>query len=306
MPELPEVETIRRGLQDTIVGRTIAQIEVRSAKSFTGMSEARPGSAQTLLPADLEGQTIEAMDRRGKLLIFNLVGPLCFTAHLRMTGQMIFREVGAEGADGAFDGFAGGHPNASMIGAMPDRSTRVIFTFADGSHLYFNDQRKFGFITVLRKADLPADDFIRRLGPEPLSEDFTWQTLRDAFVRHGGESVKAALLDQSTVAGLGNIYVDESLFRTRIRPDRLAGDVSTVKLKQLTQNIKDCLTIAIEAGGSTARNYVNALGIKGDYLDAYAHVYGRAGQPCHACGTLLKKTKVAGRGTVYCPHCQRR
>jgi formamidopyrimidine-DNA glycosylase len=292
MPELPEVETIKNGLNATIVGRAIQKVEVLSAKSFVNWNAE---SKKALI-----GATIEGMDRRGKLLIFNLEGPFCFTCHLRMTGQMVFREANAKSA---LDGFAGGHPNASLIGELPDRSTRVVFSFTDGSHLYFNDQRKFGFITVLRKEELPNDRFVQKLGPEPLSDAFDWQVLRAALSKHS-ECIQAALLDQATGAGLGNIYTDESLFLARINPKTPANALSVYKLKKLAQAIKDSLTLAIEAGGSTARNYVNVLGVKGDYLDAYANVYGRGGLPCHGCGRPLKKIKVAGRGTVYCPHCQ--
>jgi formamidopyrimidine-DNA glycosylase len=187
---------------------------------------------------------------------------------------------------------------------LPDRSTRVAFSFDDGSHLFFNDQRKFGWITALPTQAVDDLPFIAKLGPEPF-DPADFPEFRRRIERHGRTSIKAAILNQEILAGVGNIYADESLWTTRLHPARPVADVSARKLRELFTAAADVMTLSIDLGGSTDRNYIDAEGHKGSYL-GFAHVFRREGLACSRCGTTILKTRVAGRGTHYCPTCQRR
>jgi formamidopyrimidine-DNA glycosylase len=288
MPELPEVETVRLGLSAFLPGRTVARVEHNWDKSFP-ISET--DVAQFLL-----GATVTVVARRAKVLLIELDSKYTLVIHLKMTGQLVFR--GKQG-----EHFGAGHPSNSLIGELPDRSTRVIVTFTDGSNLFFNDQRKFGWIRLLPTAEVPQIDFFKKVGPEPLSTDFTWQVLRGRLQRRPNTNIKAALLDQTVIAGIGNIYADESLWGAKIHPQTVVRDLKDAKIKQLYEAMTAVLRLAIEKGGSTDRNYVNAEGKRGSYLH-FASVFRREGQPCPRCGTTIIKTRVAGRGTHLCPHCQ--
>jgi formamidopyrimidine-DNA glycosylase len=268
----------------------------------------------------LLGAGIIACDRRGKLLMLHLDNGFTILAHLRMTGQLIFRDTAnktgmracAARANGSptephsdDPDFGGGYPSRSLIGELPDRSTRAIISFADGSHLYFNDQRKFGYLKLVSTALLAEDDFLRRLGLEPLAANFDWRALRERLPMHSKRPIKALLLDQEIVAGIGNIYADESLFLAGIHPERTPSSLTVPAIKRLHAGIQDCLRQSIADGGSTARDYVDAEGLRGEYLDRHAQVYGRAGQPCPKCGRPISKIRIAGRGTHFCRHCQK-
>jgi len=287
MPELPEVETVRRGLYDLIIGREIKAVEHDTPKSF-------PNAA-----ADVEqfliGAKITDVRRRAKVLLIDLATEYTLVIHLKMTGQLVFRVAGIA--------FGAGHPNDSLIGELPDRSTRVTFTFADGSHLYFNDQRKFGWVRLMPTLEVPNIDFMKKVGPEPLEHDFTAEQFTERFARRAKSPIKAALLDQTVVAGVGNIYADESLWGAKIHPLTKVGDVTKNEFKKLYSELRDVMNLSIEKGGSTDRNYVNAEGKKGSYID-FARVFRREGKPCPRCGTTIIKFKAAGRGTHICPHCQ--
>ena len=295
MPELPEVEVIRRRLAAALPGLVISSVEVLEQRSFPGYSDSL---AQRLI-----GSQVVDVGRRGKLLLIFLrqadSTEIVLMAHLRMTGQLVFRSCKV--VDLAL---AGGYANRSLIGDLPDKSTRVVFGFSDGSQLFFNDQRKFGYFKLVDACDLDADDFLSRLGPEPLADGFDWKALR-LTLGGGTGSIKAALLDQNKLAGIGNIYADESLFHAGIDPRRTVASLKLADYKRLCTAICDCLNQSITDGGSTARNYVDALGLRGEYLDLHACVYGREGQPCPRCGRSIVKIRVAGRGTHVCEKCQR-
>lgn len=287
MPELPEVETVRRGLNGLIVGRSIAKVTHDTPKSFPNTS------------ADVNkfliGATITDVRRRAKVLLIDLSTEYTLVIHLKMTGQLVFRA-----ADVAF---GAGHPNDSLIGELPDRSTRVTIAFVDGSHLYFNDQRKFGWVRLLPTLEVPNIDFMKKVGPEPLEADFTAEQFNQRFMRCAKSPIKAALLDQTVVAGVGNIYADESLWGAKLHPLTKVGDVSSAEFALLYSELRDVMNLAIEKGGSTDRNYVNAEGKRGSYID-FARVFRREGKPCPRCGTTIVKFKAAGRGTHICPNCQ--
>lgn len=286
MPELPEVETVRRGLSQLIVGRRVAKVDHDTPKSFP--------NATADVQQFLVGATITGVRRRAKVLMIDLSTDYTLVIHLKMTGQMVFRGEAVFGA---------GHPNDSLIGALPDRSTRVTLTFEDESHLYFNDQRKFGWMRLLPTLEVPNIDFMKKVGPEPLDADFTPAQFSARFARRKRTSIKAALLDQTVIAGVGNIYADESLWGAKIHPQRLVSSLTSDEYHTLYDELREVMNLAIEKGGSTDKNYVNAEGKRGSYMD-FARVFRREGRPCPRCGTAIIKFKAAGRGTHICPHCQ--
>jgi formamidopyrimidine-DNA glycosylase len=213
-----------------------------------------------------------------------------------MTGQLVF--VGDDSRFGA------GHPNDSLISKLPDKTTRVTLVFSDGFKLFFNDQRKFGWVRLLPTIEVPNIDFMRKVGPEPLSQEFNAKEFVQRIRKRPNSAVKAAFLDQTVVAGVGNIYADESLWAAKIHPAERIKNISTRKLNKLFTGLRTILLLAIEKGGSTDRNYVDAQGKKGSYL-SLARVFRREGQPCFRCGTTIVKIRVAGRGTHICPRCQK-
>lgn len=288
MPELPEVETVRRGLARLIVGKTVATATcLDSPKSF-------PNNPHDV-KAFLLGATITAVHRRAKVLLLELSTGYTLVTHLKMTGQLVY--VGAER-------FGGGHPNDNLVNDLPGRFTRVVIEFTDGSHLYFNDLRKFGWMKLYPTAEVPNIDFMRRVGPEPLEDSFTAKEFIQRMRRRNNTTVKAAILDQTVLAGVGNIYADESLWGANIHPATRVKDVSDARLALLLEQIKYVMNLSLQHGGSTDKNYVDAEGNKGSYL-TFARVFRREGQTCPRCGTTIEKTRVAGRGTHICPVCQK-
>ena len=353
MPELPEVETVRRGLQELIVGKMVqSAVEIESPKSFPN-SEADVNEF-------LVGATITAVRRRAKVLLIDLDSGYTLVTHLKMTGQLVWvgkkdpkphsetaslrvparapapretraadvsevaqdssftsREVSFRGRKDSSEfiseqsggvspslRFGAGHPNESLVGVLPDRSTRVEIAFTDGSHLYFNDQRKFGWMKLFPSIEVPNIDFMKKVGPEPLEDDFTADILYERLQRRKNTTIKAAILDQTVLAGVGNIYADEGLWGAKIHPSTRVKDVSKEQISELWREIREVMNIAIEKGGSTDKNYVNAEGKRGSYMD-FARAFRREGLPCprHP-DVLIEKIRVAGRGTHICPVCQ--
>ncbi len=287
MPELPEVETVRIGLHALLPGKRVADVEFDWPKGFPNKTED--------VATHLVGARITAVSRRAKVLLVELDSGYSLVIHLKMTGQLVFRGQGHR--------FGAGHPNASLVGDLPDRSTRVTFTFDDGSKLFFNDQRKFGWALLLPTVEVPAIDFFQKVGPEPLAEDFTAQDFTARLRRRSRSGVKAVLLDQTVVAGIGNIYADESLWAAKIHPLIRVSSLSDGQLHMLYEGLVKVLRLSIEKGGSTDRNYVDAEGRRGSYL-TFANVFRREGKLCPRCGATIIKLRVAGRGTHICPVCQ--
>lgn len=286
MPELPEVETVRRGLTSLIIGKVVT---AESHDTEKGFPNAPDDVKQFLI-----GATITDVKRRAKVLMIDLSTGYSLLIHLKMTGQLVF--VGETR-------FGAGHPNDSLINALPDKSTRVELTFKDGSKLFFNDQRKFGWMRLMPTIEIPNIDFMQKVGPEPLAEDFTPKEFIQRFSRRAKTNIKAALLDQTIVAGVGNIYADESLWGAKLHPKRLVGSVSEQEFTTLFHELRAVMNLAVEKGGSSNHTYVNAEGKKGSYMD-FARVFRREGLTCPRCGTTIEKLRVAGRGTHICPHCQ--
>ena len=287
MPELPEVETVKRGLDRLLPGHTVASVKFDSPKSF-------PNS-----PADvnqfLRGARVLGVRRRAKVLLIDLTSGYTLVTHLKMTGQLVF--------DSPKEHFGAGHPNDSLVAHLPDKSTRVTLGFEDGSSLFFNDQRKFGWMRLLPTDTVTDLPFIAKLGPEPLEPGFTWQVLRERLKRRARSNIKAALLDQTVLAGVGNIYADEALWGAKIHPSTLVGQVSARQIQRLHQELLAVLRLSIDQGGSSNHTYVDAEGNRGSYMK-FANVFRRDGQPCPRCGTTIAKLRVAGRGTHICPKCQ--
>lgn len=289
MPEGPEVETIRRGLELSIVGQTLAKVDVLWERSWVGA----PEMAEQLAA----GSKVMHVARRAKVLLIELDNEYSLMFHLKMTGQMVLVKLDGER-------YAGGHPSLSMSGGLPDNSTRVIFEFESGDKLFFNDQRKFGWIKMVPTAEVELDPLVARLGPEVLSAEFTTEYLAGQLSRHKNAPVKAVILDQSTASGIGNIYADESLHLAQVHPARLSGTLSSSEVKRLHLAMRDIITAGIAHGGTSFSHYVNSLGGTGDYLE-HARVFPKEGQPCLVCGAIVEKTRVAGRGTHVCPICQK-
>lgn len=290
MPELPEVETVRRGLHGLIIGRVVKRVrEFDSPKSFPNAPD---DIRQFLINA-----TVTDVRRRAKVLLIDLSTEYTLVIHLKMTGQLVFRAPDVA--------FGAGHPNDSLISELPDKSTRVALEFIDGSYLYFNDQRKFGWMKLFPSVEVPHIDFMQKVGPEPLEDDFTADMFVGRIRRRSGTTIKAAILDQTVLAGVGNIYADESLWGAQLHPATRVRDVSDEKLAELLHEIKYVMNLAIEKGGSTDKNYVNAEGKRGSYID-FARVFRKEGQNCprHP-DVTIEKIRVAGRGTHICPVCQK-
>jgi formamidopyrimidine-DNA glycosylase len=288
MPELPEVETVRLQLLRAVVGKTIAGVEVFHAKTV--------GHDETI-EEQLREKTVADIDRVGKLLIFSFQNEddLFLLVHLKMTGQFFYVR-GGEVETG------GGHSmTAADVAEFPGRHTRVAFHLSDNAVLYFNDMRLFGYTKV---ADAAMVATARAgFGPEPIDPEFDCEWFA-ATLRQKKTSVKAALLNQAFVAGLGNIYVDEALWRAKVRPTRRANKVTKAEAAVLCTAAGNVMREAIAVGGTTFQHFVDTGGQNGNFTD-YLEVFGRQGKDCRRCGTTIKKIRVAGRGTHYCPGCQR-
>lgn len=286
MPELPEVETVRRGLKKYIVGQRVTDVWFDWPKGFPNTN----ADVQTFVI----GARITAVTRRAKVLLIELSSGYTLLVHLKMTGQLVYIS-GSER-------FGAGHPSNSLVGTLPDKSTRVVLSLTDGT-LFFNDQRKFGWMKLMPTIEIPTIDFFRKVGPEPLAADFTAKDFIARLRKRDNSAIKAVLLDQTIVAGIGNIYADESLFAAKIHPATAVKQCSDAQLKKLFVELQAVLRLSIKKGGSTDKNYVDAAGKKGSYL-TFAKVFRKEGQPCPRCGTIIEKHKVAGRGTHICPVCQ--
>lgn len=368
MPELPEVETIKRGLEPLILNKVIREVKVDelTQKAFQGD----------------EGNAVDAkvvgLRRRGKALLIDLDNGYTMMVHLRMTGQLIWRDVyfsrstlstlpllghrtfeygslrdsesprrlseinrlsetddgslrdveaarsalkGTESLSGAEDDeteecrdeaqeeydemmthqFAAGHPSKNFMAELPNGQTRVTFVFDEGT-LYFNDQRKFGFVKVIPTTEVEKEKFIAELAKEPW--EMSTQELVSQCRRHKNSPIKAVLLDQKVIAGLGNIYADESLFYASVHPARKAGELTEEQVGRILEGARNVMLASIDSGGSTMATYVKPDGSTGSYLESFAQVFRREGKKCLRCGEIIQKCRVAGRGTHYCPCCQ--
>ncbi|PKM88572.1 formamidopyrimidine-DNA glycosylase [Candidatus Falkowbacteria bacterium HGW-Falkowbacteria-2] len=296
MPELPEVETVRRDLESYLVGAIFTD------SKFIDFKNVAPEA--TFLARFLKKAKVLALRRKGKLLIFDLdtagKKDKHLLIHLKMTGQLVYA-IGKQTK-------AGGHSlsevdlEMAVGGDLPNKYTRAIFSFDSGGKLYFNDLRKFGYIKLVASEELEKI-LATSYGPEPIESSFTIAWLTSILAKRTAP-VKAVILNQKLIAGLGNIYADEALFMAQINPSVKANKLKAAQIKALHDAIVKVITRAIKERGTTFRNYVDAKGKKGNFIK-YLQVYQRQKQPCLRCGTTILKVKVAGRGTHYCPSCQK-
>jgi formamidopyrimidine-DNA glycosylase len=273
VPELPEVETVRARLEPVLTGRRFERVEILDPR-VTRPIEPRE------VAAELEGEVVEAVDRRGKYLIFRFETGRVLLIHLRMTGTVRHERDGAP---------------------EHDPHLRVVVTLDDGSDVIYRDVRRFGTWLLLEPGE-ETDYLAQRLGEEPLSRRFTPASLAARLNRRRAP-VKAALLDQRAAAGMGNIYADEALWRARIHPLRAAGDLDEDEVRRLHKGVREALKAGIARQGTTLRDYRTPDGAPGR-MQAALRVYGREGEPCYRCGAEIGKTRAGGRGTWYCPNCQ--
>lgn len=274
MPELPEVEAVKIGLEQLVTGKTIKNVAV-----FWPRIIERPEA--DFFKTQLINESIEGFDRRGKFLIFKLTH-YDLISHLRMEGKYEYHQQEDE-----------------LL-----KHTHVVFQFTDNSELRYLDVRKFGRMILMPKNQAGEYPGIKKLGPEPVREQFHLQEFENQL-KKSHRAVKPLLLDQSLVTGLGNIYVDEALFQVKIHPERSADTLNQQDISLLYESIIDVLARAVKAGGTTVRTYKNALGEAGKFQVAL-NVYGLTGEPCPRCGTPISKIKVAQRGTHFCPNCQKK
>lgn len=339
MPELPEVETVVRGLKNKIEDHAIVAFDIRDNKVVRATEQ------------DLVGRRVSRVWRRAKNIIFDLIdgdgsfdskksgsaqdfGEKALLFHLKMTGQLIWEKCAGEKdfclrnrsglsaksdqtigllADGgparnATQRFAGGHPDKAWLEKLPNKHTRAIFTFDDGGTLYFNDIRRFGYLKPLKNGrnGAPAyDGVFELLGPEPLEDGLTPKYLQKMAERFPNRKIKQFIMDQTIIAGVGNIYADEALFAARIAPMRLAKDINKNEWPKLIKSIRDALQQGIKYGGSSSENFVDAFGQQGKAHE-YLKVYRKTGERCpNRCGGIIERTVIGGRGTHWCPACQR-
>jgi formamidopyrimidine-DNA glycosylase len=287
MPELPEIETIKLQLQKVLRGKVITDIEIFKQKSFQGKKEL------------VTGKKVLRVKRIGKMLLLDLEGEIDMAIHLRMTGQLIYIHN--------LQRIAGGHPTPDFTGELPSKHTRVVFRF-DKDTMYFNDQRIFGFVKVGTKKEIEELDFLKKMGPEP------WDIDRDKFpelFRKPRKPIKIAIMDQEIISGVGNIYANDALWEAGIYPGAISNQLSAEQLTELHKAITKVLREGIKYGGATAGDdkYVNLEGLGGHYQDHF-RVYDREGEKClrPACrqaGAVILKIALGGRGTYYCPRCQK-
>lgn len=287
MPELPEVETIKLFLAQKIVGLRVKSVDVLNPKSFSGNADL------------LISKEIKSVERKAKVLRIGFKD-FELLIHLKMSGQLVLKGK---------EKFIGGHPTKDMFGDLPNKSTRVIFELdhfpldASGYTLYFNDQRKFGWIKLVDREQVVGDSMFGKIGPEPLEKEFNWRILKENLLKRRKTPVKVALLDQSVVAGVGNIYACEACFIAGVDPRKKSEELSDGEFKKIHRGVIESLRNGIKHGGSSKTHFMNPEGKKGLFLD-FAFVYGREKLPCKRCKTSIKKIKLGGRGTYFCEECQ--
>ena len=284
MPELPEVETIRRQLDETISGKSISDVQVLREKSFSGD------------PKKLKGWLIDKVGRKSKVIeIFFKNKNEMVICHLKMTGQLIYVDDNKR--------VAGGHPSSDWVAELPSNHTRIIWNFTDGSKLFFNDMRVFGWMRLVDIDQYNRET--RKQVPDVVDNDFDKEYLK-SIVSKAKKSIKLVILDQDKMGGIGNIYANDALYLAKILPTRPANSLSDDEIGLLTKSIKDVINKGIKFGGASASDdkYVNLSGLGGKYQEHFL-VYEKQGSQCKVCGEKIIKTRLGGRGTYYCPVCQK-
>ncbi len=277
MPELPEVETIRRQLQKLIVGKKIREVKVNLPK----MVKLPSGKFRKTII----GATVKEVRRRAKILIIELSNGWSLLIHLKLSGRLIFRKKGEE------------------LGPEDIRWNHLIYYFSDDSRLFHNDLRQFGYVKLVKTGEL--GDFFKKekLGPEPLKKNFSFDEFLAILKKKPKAKIKQSLMDQQNIAGIGNIYSDEILFFARIHPLRKVKNLNPSEIKKVFEGVRKILPEAIRFGGSSVRDFLDALGEEGGYVPKLK-VYGREGEKCSRCGAIIKRIKIGSRSAHFCPKCQ--
>ncbi len=276
MPELPEVETIRRGLETYIVGHKISEIIITQTKLFHGD------------PYLVKSATIFRIRRFGKGLIVDLDNGYSLAIHIKMTGQLIYKSPKIK--------------TISLLDEPPTKYTHITFLLDRNAKLYYNDQRRFGWIKVVKTNKIDTIIFFKTLGPEPL-KNLTYPVFMN-IISKSKTAIKLVLMDQNTIAGIGNIYANDALYLAQIHPKRQANSLSEKEASKLLKAIESVLIKGLEEGGASERNFVNVLGEKGNYQN-HTLIYGKKGTACMYDGEIIQKFFLGGRGTYYCGKCQK-
>ncbi len=295
MPELPEIETVRLQLAKVLPGLEVEGLDVLKEKSVQGdWSLAK-------------GKKVEEVLRKGKMLQINLSGEISVAIHFKMTGQLVFEPIGKPqipSHKSQIGRIVGGHPTEDFFGPLPSKHTRAVFNFTGGSKMYFNDQRMFGWIKIGMRLEIAKMKFLQELGPEPFeltSEEFI------KLIERSKRPIKLVLMDQTIISGVGNIYANDALWEARVDPRRGANTLTEKQYKDLYKGVIDVLREGIKYGGATAADakYIDLHGMGGHYQDHF-RVYDREGQPClREDRGIVHKFVLGGRGTYFCPECQR-
>ena len=286
MPELPEIETIKLDLERVLLNKKIKSVTVNLAKQVK--------SQLKKFHQTVSGSIIKKIYRRAKTVIFELNNKHYLVFHLKMSGQLIYRQK-----NNKFLG--GGHPISHNLKDLPNKYSHIIFDFADKSKLFFNDQRQFGWVKLFNSQEFA--DYDNSFGPEPLDKDFTYLKFKQ-IIKPKKKAIKPLLMEPKIVAGIGNIYAAESCFCAGILPTRSAHTLSETELKKLYQCIKKVLKLAIKKRGTSADKYVDAFGRQGS-MNKSLKVYARAGEKCPRCNHKIHQLRQSSRSTFYCPKCQK-
>lgn len=282
MPELPEVETISRQLDEVLTGKIISSVEVLHQRSFFGDQ------------SKLNGWQIKKVGRKSKVIeIYFKDQTEMMIVHLKMTGQLIY-VFGKERV-------VGGHPTADWVKDLPSKHTRVVWNFEDGSKLYFNDMRVFGWMKLVSVEKY--EEARNKKSPDVVDLEFTLDYFGGLLAKTT-KAIKLLILDQEKMGGVGNIYANDALYLAEVMPDRKANSLNQLEIERLYVAIKEVIELGIKCGGASASNYVNVSGVGGTYQDHFL-VYKKDGKKCNKCGDLIKKMKLGGRGTFYCSNCQK-
>lgn len=301
MPELPEVENLRRGLERVIVGQKITLVKITKPKLVSGKGTLRVASSKKVkeFAEGLKGETFSHVERRAKNLIFRFKSGKIILGHLKMSGQFAYQS----NKKNHKDKIMGGHPIELSETKLPNKHSHIIFELEKGT-LYYNDTRMFGYLLYYPSVEsFETENHFKLIGPEPLEKDFTLEYFKNALATKKS-IIKSVLMDQEVVAGLGNIYVDESLFEAKIKPTRTANSLSLPEIKLLHTAIIRIIRKAVELGGSSVATYRLLDMTRGNYAREHK-VYGKDGQKCVRCDKPLKKILVQTRTTIFCPNCQK-
>lgn len=297
IPELPEVETLKLGLQKYIVGKTITDVEVRLKRIFTGDIK------------DIIGAKVIGVERFGKGLVINLDNDYSLAIHIKLTGQLVYKDTNdTKGTNGAKDTNGTSGTKVERV-EVPNKFTHVIFKLKNNSsesNLYYNDIRQFGWIKVIPTQEVGMLSFFKDLGPEfPLVKkegSLTIEKFKEILSK-SKLAIKPLIMDQKKIAGIGNIYANDGLYLAKINPKRPANSLSSQEIETLYNSLLTVLKKGLQEGGASELTFVNVLGEKGNYQN-YTLIYGKTGKACKNCGTKIIRTTLGGRGTFTCPVCQ--